>query len=229
MEIERSEGSKTRDRIIRVAERLFAENGFAGTSVREITNEAGVNVAAVNYHFGGKEALYQQTFRRLLNELRHIRIRRIRADMKEAGENAALEDFLLSFAHAFVEPLVANGRGQLFMALFDHEMHQPRVPTGVFLRDLVGPMLRITEESLRRVGIEIDRATTGLCMMSLVGQLIHGVKVHQRMLEDPESAGFPVDLTSLLNHIVTFSAAGIRARAAAADSEGAGRGKEIHA
>ena len=47
----------TKDRILDVAETLFADNGFAATSLRDITREAGVNIAAVNYHFGSKDGL----------------------------------------------------------------------------------------------------------------------------------------------------------------------------
>lgn len=47
----------TRGRILDAAERLFAEHGFDGTSIREVTRAADVNVAAVHYHFGSKEAL----------------------------------------------------------------------------------------------------------------------------------------------------------------------------
>ena len=47
----------TKARILDAAERLFADNGYSATSLRDITNEAGVNLAAVNYHFGSKEAL----------------------------------------------------------------------------------------------------------------------------------------------------------------------------
>ena len=46
--------SDTKSRLLRVAERLFAEHGFDGVSVRQLTAAAGVNLAAVNYHFGSK-------------------------------------------------------------------------------------------------------------------------------------------------------------------------------
>ena len=48
---------RPKERILDVAERLFADFGFPVTSLRDITREAGVNLAAVNYHFGSKEAL----------------------------------------------------------------------------------------------------------------------------------------------------------------------------
>ncbi|MFK0572721.1 TetR/AcrR family transcriptional regulator [Endozoicomonas sp.] len=57
----------TVDRILDAAEKLFAEHGFAETSLRSITSKAGVNLAAVNYHFGSKKSLIQAVFSRFLN------------------------------------------------------------------------------------------------------------------------------------------------------------------
>ena len=69
------EAEATRERILLAAQKLFSEKGFDATSVRDITTEAGCNVAAVNYHFGGKENLYVVAFRSLLGLLRDQRIR----------------------------------------------------------------------------------------------------------------------------------------------------------
>ncbi|WP_295391519.1 CerR family C-terminal domain-containing protein [uncultured Thiodictyon sp.] len=59
---------ETRQRIIETALRLFAENGFRGVSVRDLSAEAQVNVAAVNYHFGSKQGLYHTIFETVLDE-----------------------------------------------------------------------------------------------------------------------------------------------------------------
>lgn len=67
--------SDTRARILDATERLFMAHGYDGTSMRQITGEAGVNLAAVNYHFGSKEALIQEVFRRRLNWLNEERMR----------------------------------------------------------------------------------------------------------------------------------------------------------
>ncbi|HNC68478.1 MAG TPA: TetR family transcriptional regulator, partial [Thauera aminoaromatica] len=64
----------TRDRILDAAERLFVENGFDGTSMRMITGAANANLAAINYHFGGKDALVQEVFRRRLAALNARRL-----------------------------------------------------------------------------------------------------------------------------------------------------------
>ena len=61
----------TRARILDAAEVLFVEHGFEATSMRMITGRARVNLASVNYHFGGKEALIQEVFRRRLTWLNH--------------------------------------------------------------------------------------------------------------------------------------------------------------
>ncbi|UCF00455.1 MAG: helix-turn-helix transcriptional regulator, partial [Planctomycetota bacterium] len=50
------------DRLLDAAEQLFAQTGFNGTSIRHITTKANSNIAAVNYHFGGKEKLYIEVF-----------------------------------------------------------------------------------------------------------------------------------------------------------------------
>jgi AcrR family transcriptional regulator len=54
----------TKERILGAAETLFAQRGFDGASLRQLTSAAGVNLAAVNYHFGSKEKLVEQVFRR---------------------------------------------------------------------------------------------------------------------------------------------------------------------
>ncbi|MDO9244388.1 MAG: TetR family transcriptional regulator [Rhodocyclaceae bacterium] len=75
----------TRERILDAAERLFTANGFDGTSMRQITSAAGVNLASVNYHFGSKDALVQEVFRRRLAWLNTERLRVLTALEQAAG------------------------------------------------------------------------------------------------------------------------------------------------
>ncbi len=72
--VEQKANHDTRDRILDVAERLFMENGYEATSMRLITGAAEVNLAAVNYHFGSKEALLREVFRRRLAWLNDQRL-----------------------------------------------------------------------------------------------------------------------------------------------------------
>lgn len=76
----------THERILDAAERLFAEQGFNATSLRQITTTAAVNLAAVNYHFGDKESLYTEVVRRRIRPINVLRLARLEQAVLEAGE-----------------------------------------------------------------------------------------------------------------------------------------------
>ena len=88
----------TKERILGAAEELFAQYGFSGTSLRQVTSRADVNIAAVNYHFGSKENLVNEVFRRRMDVMSGQRLERLRAAMATAP--GQLEPILA----AFVEP-----------------------------------------------------------------------------------------------------------------------------
>ena len=77
---------KTKDRILDAAERLFARNGVEATSLRAITAQAGVNLAAVNYHFQSKESLLHAVIARRLNPVNERRLAMLDACEEAAGD-----------------------------------------------------------------------------------------------------------------------------------------------
>ena len=91
----------TKDRILHAAEELFAAQGFATTSLRQVTSRADVNIAAVNYHFGSKENLVNEVFRRRMDEMSRERLDALRKATE--AQPRALEPILA----AFVEPALA--------------------------------------------------------------------------------------------------------------------------
>ncbi len=206
--------TETRQRLLDAAERLFAVDGYEATPVRDITAAAGCNVAAVNYHFGGKEELYLEVFRRLLAELRGRRIQRIRREVEEAGDELSLERFLESFCLSFLEPLVDEGRRPHLITLMDREMQNHHLPPEVFFRELIRPMSEVTLEGLRQVMPELDETCGLMCLMSVVGQLIHVLKMRTMVSRGEVPVAVPTDLAAHVAHIVRFSAAGIHACAA---------------
>ncbi|MDN5924231.1 MAG: TetR family transcriptional regulator, partial [Xanthomonadales bacterium] len=103
----------TRQRILVAAEELFAEHGFAGASLRRVTAAAKVNLAAVNYHFGSKEKLIEEVFRRRLDMLTE---QRMQALAKVAGDKACtLEDVLNAFIRPALELSLSDRGGAAFM------------------------------------------------------------------------------------------------------------------
>jgi AcrR family transcriptional regulator len=97
----------TVDRILDTAEALFAEKGFAETSLRAITSKAGVNLAAVNYHFGSKEALIQAVFQRFLEAFCERLDEKLR-DM--ADDEVSLEALLSLVSHTSVAAQQGDAR-----------------------------------------------------------------------------------------------------------------------
>lgn len=99
--------SNTQDRILDAAEVLFAEHGYDGTSLRAITGAAGVNVAAVHYHFGGKLALFVALFERRVGPINAERLERLdRLEERGAAAPPALAELL----EAFLGPAVRLSR-----------------------------------------------------------------------------------------------------------------------
>lgn len=72
-------------RLLEAAERLFAEQGYHGASMRQLAATAQVNLGAANYHFGGKEALYIEVIRRRIRPINQARLERLRLAVVEAG------------------------------------------------------------------------------------------------------------------------------------------------
>lgn len=94
------EHTDTRECLLDAAEKLFSEHGIQAASLRHITQEAGANLAAVNYHFGSKDGLVRAVFSRRLrpmNEERHQRLEQV---------DLAAEDALEQILRAFLEPLL---------------------------------------------------------------------------------------------------------------------------
>lgn len=204
------EREETHERILQAAENLFSTKGFEATSVRDITTEASCNVASVNYHFGGKENLYLEAFRSLLTEVRDRRIASMRRDMADNPE-MSLEDFVGSFASAFMEPLVDQSRGRFFLGLIAHEMNDPHLPPRVFVGEFIRPLAEVSIEGFERFGPPMEPMAQRLCLMSVVAQLLHALKARVMFAGDQEPSMVPADLQEHVRHIIRFSAGGIRA------------------
>ncbi len=195
------------EKLLDAAEKLFAEKGFDGTSVRDITAEAKCNVAAVNYHFGSKEKLYTEVFRRKLTVLRDVRVRRIDEVMARGGETT-LEDLLRAFGKAFFEPLVGVSSGPRFIKLWLREMLDQRLPATMFVEETFRPVLGSLQQALMKVCLGLDEPRAMSAAHAVVAQLAHVIRVHEFLAQEHDSPKF--DLDSALEQVVEFSAAGIR-------------------
>lgn len=130
----------TKDRILGAAEELFAQYGFAGTSLRQVTSHADVNIAAVNYHFGSKENLVNEVFRRRMDEMTAARLGQLeQARSQQPGE-------LRAVLAAFVEPALAMAQdrqsGGAFVRVIARAYAEKNDNLRKFLSDHYGHVLR---------------------------------------------------------------------------------------
>src|SRR5829696_3011218 len=99
----------TKDRILDSAEFLFAQHGVAATSLRALTEHAGVNLASVNYHFKSKDALVQAVLYRRLNPINVRRMELLNSILKRAaGGRPEVEEILDAFYRPPVEEAMAS-------------------------------------------------------------------------------------------------------------------------
>jgi AcrR family transcriptional regulator len=153
----------TRTRILDAAEELFMQHGFEGTSMRQLTSRAGVNLAAVNYHFGSKDALIEAVFRRRLDPMNAARL----AELAKLEANGGLSPEAI--IRAFVGPSLrlvedAKGGGRNFTRLLGRTYTEPSKT----LRALIGHMYAPTME---RYKAALERALPQMPREELVWRM----------------------------------------------------------
>lgn len=108
--------ANTKDNLLDIAERHFAEFGFAGTSLRGIIKEANVNVAAVAYHFGGKEELFGAVIERFAVPVVEQQLKRLDQELK--NNDVQLRKILLAFYEPPIKLINRLGKKGEILSLF---------------------------------------------------------------------------------------------------------------
>lgn len=205
-------GRGVQDRLIEAAEELFCQRGYNDTSVRDIAAAADCNVASVNYYFGGKDSLYLEIWRRRLAQMRESRLASIDRVMSSGGQ-PQLEELLRSHAVSFFEPLIEGDRQCRFINLMAREMIDPHLPREMFVAEMVNPVVSAMSKALMEICPWLNETTSGVVILLMVGQLIHAVCARELFEQSGQSDQFKLKLEDIVEHIVKFSAAGIRAYA----------------
>jgi AcrR family transcriptional regulator len=197
----------TKQRILDSAEALFARHGFAGASLRQVTASANVNLAAVNYHFGSKENLINEVFRRRLDELNGQRLRALESVTATSGYT--LEDVL----DAFVRPALtlsqdAKGGGG-FVRVLARAYAEHNEQLRKFLHDNYGPALKEFAAAFARLLPHLDKQELYWRLDIVSGALTYAMAdfgmIKRRGISEQQHR----DLSAV--HLIRFAAAGLRA------------------
>ena len=197
----------TKDRLLAAACAVFADKGYRAATVAEICTAAEANIAAVNYHFGNKEALYDAVWHHVF-------------DLASSAypidgslpENPALEDYIYSYANALLHRIFSETETGLFAKLLHQEMSQPTLaleriaeevllPQSLFLGKVVHAALEqhVPEEQIR------------LCMNSIIGQCAFfnfSRPLRKHVIGKSTMTEEEIDDTA--RHIATFSVGGLK-------------------
>jgi len=203
----------TRERILDAAEELFAVQGYHGTSLRAITAAAAVNLAAVNYHFGSKEALLEEVLRRRmlpLNTLRDAALDAVVAKAAASGTRPDVGDIFRAFIAPTVRFCYGESRANHFSTLVGRSIAEPDATVrGIFLQ-LVQPLLERLMALLGAALPELSPAAIFWRLQCSIGATTHLMRLlgHGRglMPHMPEQ----VDTEALIDELVTFVTAGTR-------------------
>ncbi len=164
----------TKDIILDTAEKLFAKQGFNNTSLRNITTEADVNLASVNYHFGSKDALIQKLFERRIIPMNEQRISKLEQLEQKYGDHIALENLI----DAFMEPAMELSRdtqkgGALFIKLLGRTYTDPSSELHDAIRQLYAPAIERFRDAFARVLPELTPDELYWRMHFMVGLLAY--------------------------------------------------------
>lgn len=211
----------TKQRLLDAAEKLFADEGFHNTSLRAITGRAKVNLAAVNYHFGSKEALLDAVIERRLSPLNAVRRRNleaVREEARAAGRRPEVQETL----RAFIEPTLRfreSGPGaEAFIALLGRILAEPDATLRELFIRRIKPLFLLLFQTLREALPGLDEKTLFWRLQFVLGAMGHTMCWAGRFGELPEELPAPdCDAEALIRMLLDFITAGMEASCTAAD------------
>lgn len=196
----------TRGRLLEAAELLFVKHGYEGMSLRQITSHAKVNLAAVNYHFGSKEALVQELLSARLDRLNQERLALLSLCEARYGENAM--DASAVFGVLFV-PAVRLSRdrtgGMGFMRLLGRVYSDPSQFIRDYLHEHYQPIYERFFEAFARALPHLSRNELGM-RLHFALKALSGVLASEDMDEliSALCMGEPVSDSLMLARLIAF-------------------------
>lgn len=212
-----TECSEARDRILDAAEILFAEQGFDAVSLREITTQAEVNLAAVNYYFGSKEGLIMDVLARVVGPINERRLSMLdEAEAEFPGKPVAVERIL----EAVFLPIITS---------MNESEHSRQVMLKLAGRCMSAPGAEMPEAMLRIFREVADRFCGALFialphlsqaevywrMHFTIGSMLYALVQHETLVTISQGKVLSDDAEKSLKELIAFTAGGLRAENAA--------------
>lgn len=215
----------TKNRLLDAAESLFTEKAFEKVSVRELAAAADVNVAAVNYHFQGKENLFHEVILRRFVIQRDRTLAALDDLLAETGGHPRVDQVIGILVRQHLEGALASPGSASFLALMARQMQPGNAHmAGTFFREMVAPIFGAFSRSIIAARPCLEPEQVDWISASMVGQIHHFImrwQKRQDMESDPESLQImlksfpPLELPvtdyieQVTEHVTRFSTAAI--------------------
>jgi AcrR family transcriptional regulator len=203
----------TSSRILDAAEALFMAHGLEATTLRQITTVAKVNLAAVNYHFGSKDALIEAVFRRRLNHLNDECLQMLdRLEAAAGGEPVRPSQIVDAFFGAALR-LAADevGGGATFMRLLSRTYTEPTESIRAFLAKEYAEVVRRYREALFRALPDTPRDEILWRLHFMLGAMSYAVSGADALNLLGEGRLEASDAETLRVRLMSFLLGGLRA------------------
>jgi TetR/AcrR family transcriptional regulator, regulator of cefoperazone and chloramphenicol sensitivity len=199
--------SDTKRRIIETAGNIFAESGFQNTTIREICRQAGVNIAAINYHFGDKKGLY-------LAVLKYGKDTAFKKHPFDEGldRSSSPEERLKAFLSWYIGRVreCHDGEFPWVRKLIAHELLRPTEGLDMVAEEVIRPIFKKLSAIVREIlGKGATEDMVNLCCASTVSQALfffHARPMIKRLFPDNNYT----DTKLIADHITSFSLNAIR-------------------
>ena len=201
---------ETSEKLIAAAERLFAEHGYSGVSVRMIAAAAGVNWSLLGYYFRGKEGLLSEVHRRHCGELNAARMHLFQ-EIRANGRKPALEEIL----NAFVRPALAVAQGEDGQTAFIRLRAILAAENSALLEKLVAENFDVSSttfiDALRECLPDLTRDEILWRFHFMLGTIYYTASGPHRIRAFSNGRCDPSDIEENLRHSIPFLAAAFRA------------------
>ncbi|NRF62432.1 TetR/AcrR family transcriptional regulator [Vibrio coralliilyticus] len=201
----------TKEKILDVAEALFAEHGFNDTSLRTITSKAGVNLASVNYHFGDKKTLVRAVLNRYLEAfMPAVQDALINLNLNESYEMADVFESLRGPLRA-LNDVRPNGTSR-FMLLIGRGYTDVQGHLRWFITTRYQDALSLFTQSVMKANPKLSQEELFWRLHFTLGTCVFTMASSQALMEIAENAyGKQMDAKSVVDQLIPYLAAGVAA------------------
>ena len=198
---------ETKKRLLEAAGEIFAEYGYRAATVRQISQKAGANLAAINYHFGDKEGLYMA----VLRSVPSAQAEKYPSNLGLAAQ-AGADQRLCAYVRSLIHRVFDEGRPGWHTKIMAREIVEPTRAFNTLVKEAARPLHKGLASIVRELlGSAASNESVRLCTLSIISQCVyyyHARSVIRRLY--PEQKYTPDEIEKLVAHISDFSLSAIK-------------------